>query len=192
MRRLVFVAPILILFACSDRGSFPTSLISEDFEARPATPAAAWTAKVTGGGLSYNVNTCNHLYQNVSAKAINGTARGQVQITTYLGTGTYPSCVVDAMWFQYHAIVTDLVLGTAPDGSRVANVCYDVTHIQHPAPFPLNLRFGIAIKEGGKGSGDLTRRAIDITCAPGEFWGDEPSEGFPAVMQDGNYTIHEK
>ena len=64
--------------------------------------------------------------------------------------------------------------------------------LQHEPPMPLNMRFGIAIKEGGKGSGDMTRRALNVTCLPGEFWGDDPSEGFGAVMMDGNYNIRER
>jgi hypothetical protein len=153
---------------------------------------AKWTAKVTGGGMSFNINSCNVLFQNVSATGSNGAARGQVQITTYQGSGTYPNCVPDEIWFQYHAVVTDLVVGTAPNGSKVANVCYNLTKIQHQPDMPLNMRFGIAIKEGGKGSGDMTRRALNVTCLPGEFWGDDPGEGFGAVVVDGNYNIRER
>jgi hypothetical protein len=142
--------------------------------------------------MAFNVNTCHVLYQDVSAETVNGTASGQVQIDTYMGTGAYPNCVSGAIWFQYDAVVTDLVLGTATDGSRVANVCYDVTNIRHPAPFPLTPRFGLAIKDGGGGSADVTRRAANVTCLPGEFWGDDPGEGFPGVMQSGDYTIEER
>jgi hypothetical protein len=35
----------------------------------------------------------------------------------------------------------------------------------------------------------MTRRALNITCLPGEFWGDDADEHFGAVMQDGNYNI---
>jgi hypothetical protein len=153
--------------------------------------AGRWTAKVTGGGMAYT-RTCNVVFQNVSATGRNGTAHGQVQITTYRGSGAYPDCVADEIWFKYHAVVTDLVIGTAPDGAEVANVCYDVTRIQHEPPMQLNLRFGIAIKEGGQGSGDRTRRARDFTCLPGEFWGDDEGEGFGTLMVDGNYTIRER
>jgi hypothetical protein len=142
--------------------------------------------------MAYNSNTCNVLFQNVSATGYDGTARGQVQITTYLGSGTYPDCVADEIWFQYHAVATDLVIDTAPDGSKVANVCYDITKIQHQPPMELTLRFGIAIKEGGRGSGDMTRRARDITCLPDEFWGDDPDEGFGVIVVDGNYNIRER
>jgi hypothetical protein len=183
---------VAIPLACSDQGSSPTEPLSTLPAVQPTASFAQWTAKVTGGGMSFNINSCNVLFQNVSATGFNGAARGQVQITTYLGSGTYPNCVADEIWFQYHAAATDLVLGNAPDGSKVANVCYDVTKIQHPAPMPLNMRFGIAIKEGGKGSGDMTRRALNVTCLPGEFWGDDPGEGFGAVMMDGNYNIRER
>ena len=192
MRRLALLATMAIPLACSDQGPSPTEPVSKFSGARPAASPAKWTAKVTGGGMSYNINSCNVLFQNVSATGFNGAARGQVQITAYLGSGTFPNCVADEIWFKYHAVATDLVLGTAPDDSKVANVCYDLTKIQHPAPMPLNMRFGIAIKEGGKGSGDMTRRALNVTCLPGEFWGDDPSEGFGAVMMDGNYNIRER
>ena len=88
--------------------------------------------------------------------------------------------------------MTDVVLGTAPDGSRVANVCFDLTNIRHPAPFPLTPRFGLAIKDGGGGTADRTRRARDITCLPGEFWGDDADEGFGSVLQNGDYVIEER
>ncbi len=176
MRRLVFLTPILVtLLACSD----------DD----PTGPA--WSVRVTGGGMAYNVNTCNVLYQDVSAEIVNGAASGNVEILTYLGEGVYPGCVAGEIWFDYDAEVTDLVLGTAPDGSRVANVCYDLVFIHHEAPFPLTPRYGIAIKEGGS-SADMTRRGEDVTCLPGEFWGDDPGEEFQGVMQDGNYTIRER
>ncbi len=176
MRRLVFLTPILVmLLACSDDS--------------PTGPA--WTVRVTGGGMAFNVNTCNVLYQDVSAEIVNGMASGDVEILTYLGEGVYPGCIQGDRWFQYDAVVTDLVLGTAPDGSRVVNICYNVTEIHHEAPFPITPRFGIAIKDGG-GSGDMTRRAVNVTCLPGEFWGDGPDEAFQGVMQDGNYTIQER
>lgn len=126
MRRLTLLTSCLgMLVACSDSGPTSTELVSEVSELRTAASASAWTAKVTGGGMSYNINSCNVLYQNVSARSLNGTARGQVQVTAYYGNGSYPDCVPDAIWFQYHAVVTDLVVGTAPDGAKVANVCGD-------------------------------------------------------------------
>ncbi|MBT8405658.1 MAG: hypothetical protein KJP18_17510 [Gemmatimonadetes bacterium] len=153
--------------------------------------AGRWTAKVTGGGMAYT-STCNVVFQNVSATGRNGAARGQVQITTYRGSGAYPDCVADEIWFQYHAVVTDLEIRTAPDGAKVANVCYDVTKVQYEPPMQLNTRFGIAIKEGGRGSGDMTRRARDITCVPDEFYGDDEGEDFRTVVVDGNYTLRER
>lgn len=191
----IMATALLCLVAVSCDGELPVApdaaSVSSPYS-RAANADGRWTARVTGGGMAYNVNSCNVLFQNVSATGHNGTARGQVQITTYQGSGVYPDCVADEIWFQYHGVATDLVIGTAPDGARVANICYDVTKIQYEPPMQLNLRFGIAIKEGGRGSGDMTRRARDITCQPGAFYGDDSSEGFGAVVVDGNYNIRER